>query len=101
MVNQSSIPTLLKRVQKLDKSNKGKNTSRAQKLADSAQLLMITISKFCPSVLRSHVSELVKVISDERGLGLELCLQALSAVSKQEPSLSPTDKYVQQTIFSP
>lgn len=92
IVNQSSIPTILKRIQKQDFLSKDKNVERAQKIADSARVLLTTISKSCPAVLRSHVSELLKVIAEEKDPGLELCLQALAAVSKQEPSLTPSDK---------
>ena len=96
IVNQSSIPTLVKRLQKHEtRSNKAKAPSPAQKAAMHARLILTTISKHCPAMFRSHVSEFSKAIADEKHPHVvEVCLQALAAVSRWDESLAPNDKYV-------
>lgn len=97
IVNTTSIPTLVKRLQKGDHSGRSNSTSQVQVVANLAQTLLTTMSKHCPSVYRPHVGELIKAIADEKNPRLvEVCLQALAAVCKHEPSSTPTDKYVFQ-----
>ncbi|KAH8116096.1 armadillo-type protein [Phellopilus nigrolimitatus] len=93
IVNLSSVPTLVKRLQKGDHHTGGKSTSLAQVMADNAQTLLTTMSKSCPAVYRSHISEFTKAIADEKNPRLvEVCLQALAAVCKNEPGITPSDK---------
>lgn len=92
IVNQSSIPTLVKRLQKVE-GGVGKADSRTQMAAKNAQVLLKGISKHCPSLYRLHTSELAKAIADEKNKSLvEISLQALAAISRQDSSLAPTDK---------
>lgn len=89
IVNQSSVPTLVKRVQKGD----GDVTAQARLMADNAQILLSFVSKHNPALYKAHVGELTKAIADEKHPRLvEVCLQALSAVAKWDESLSPSDK---------
>ena len=75
IVNQSSIPTLIKGVQKSAPSSK------------HAQQLLMFISKHCPILYKPHVSELTKVISNERNVTLvEVGMHALAAVVKADES---------------
>ena len=89
ILNQSSIPTLLKRVQK----GLGSTTSHIRQAALHAVTLLTFVSKHSPSLYRSHVSELTKAIADEKHETLvEVALQALAGVVKWDPTLAPTDK---------
>lgn len=93
MVNQSSIPTLIKRVQKGDPSGDGSGSSQAELIAHNAETWMRYISKHCPQLLQSHVPELAKAIADERNARLvEVCLQSLAAVANWDRKLVPSDK---------
>ncbi|KAG8216411.1 hypothetical protein J3R82DRAFT_6516 [Butyriboletus roseoflavus] len=83
IVNQSSISTLIKRVQKL------------APLSKHAQQLLTFISKHCPILYKPHVSELTKAIADERNVILaEVGMHALAAVAKADESQAALDKYV-------
>ena len=87
IVNQSSIPTLLKRVQK---GIEGDINAAA---AQHAQTWLEYISKHNPAMYKLHVAELTKAISDEKNYGLaEVSLQALSAVAYWDEKLAPNDK---------
>ena len=97
IVNTSSIPTLVKMVQKADiepkKKGKGKQLSGALLAGENARHLLVMISKCIPEMFRPHLSEFVKAIADEKSPRLVECsLQALSALVKNEPSLAPGDK---------
>lgn len=81
IVNQSSIPTLIKRVQKSIPSSK------------HAQQLLTFISKHSPILYKSHVSELTKAITDERNVILmEVGMHALAALAKSKESQVALDK---------
>jgi hypothetical protein len=97
ILNQSSIPTLIRHVQK-----GGDNaSSQAQSTAHNAQVLLTYISKHCPAMYKSHISELTKGIADERRPTLvEVSLQALSAVVRWDDKLVPSDKLVFRRSFS-
>ena len=83
IVNQSSIPTLIKRIQKSAPS------------AKHAQQLMTFVSKHCPILYKPHVSELTKAIADEKNVMLvEVGMHALAAVAKADESKAALDKYV-------
>lgn len=87
ILNTSSIPTLIKR---LAKSADGPAYGH---IADNAKICLQYISKHCPALYKLHIGELSKGISDEKnGTLVEVCLQALAAVSVWDGSLAPTDK---------
>ncbi|KAH9932198.1 armadillo-type protein [Fomitopsis serialis] len=92
LVNQSSVPTLIKRVQKGDSAD-GVGSSQGDALAQNAQIWMNHIAKHGPAVYKSHVGELSKAIADEKNARLvEVCLQGLAAVSQFDKKLAPSDK---------
>ncbi|KAF7350447.1 Sister chromatid cohesion protein pds5 [Mycena venus] len=85
--NQSSIPTLIKRVQK------------SNSLADNAQRLLTFVSKHQPGLYKSHIGELVKGVADEKHPRLvEVALQALAAVVRWDGKVAPTDKRTLERI---
>lgn len=93
LINQSSIPTLIKHVRTGDFSEQSQSQSSAEMSAKNASIILTCISKYCPSMFMSHVSELVKSSADEKHNQLvEVSLHALSALLKRDPSLKPTDK---------
>lgn len=117
IVNQSSIPTFIKRVQKgseppssvsYSQTQPSANQSfsvfaagnsepegRAQQTAHAAQLWMTYISKHCPAMYKAHIGEFSKAIADERNARLvEVCLHALAAAAIVDPKLAPSDKCV-------
>jgi sister-chromatid-cohesion protein PDS5 len=93
IINQSSIPTLVKRVQRGDPSGDGHGTSQAQQTANQAFTLLTYAAKHCPAVYKPHVSELTKAFGDERNPRLvEICLQALAGAVQWDNSLYPSDE---------
>ena len=93
LINQSSVPTLIKHVRNGDFSEQSQSQSSADVTAKNASLILTCISKYCPAMFRSHVPELVKSVADEKHNQLvEVSLHALSALLQWDPSLTPTDK---------
>lgn len=89
IINQSSISSLLKRLQKPSSSaNASLTTQRVRQL-------LTYISKHCPALYKAHVSELTKAIADEKNPVLvEVGMQALAAVVRTDESLAAFDKCV-------
>lgn len=86
LINQSSIPGLIKRLQKPEGPNAGRVAAISARYLDF-------IAKECAPMYKSHVDELVIIINDKRNDKLvEVGLQALAAVSKSNPGSGPTDK---------
>lgn len=97
ILNQSSIPTLIKRVQKAH----GNVTSQAQGAANHAHTLLTYLSKLSPMLYKPHIGELTKAVADEKNTRLvEVCLQALAAVVRWDEKLAPTDKSVFEVYVS-
>ncbi|CAE6457598.1 unnamed protein product [Rhizoctonia solani] len=108
IVNQSSIPTLVKKLKFADQPNtesqslvgaggdEGKyypQQTHAEVIADRAQSVLECMSKFNPAVYSPHVAELVKALADEKHPRLvQCCTQALAAVVRLDNSLAPTEK---------
>ena len=87
IVNQSSIPTFIKRVQK------GPEGNGSSELAEGARTWLVFISKHLPALYKLHVGELSKAIAHEGNPTLvEVSLQALAAVSQWDQKLAPSDK---------
>ncbi|KIJ63153.1 hypothetical protein HYDPIDRAFT_113739 [Hydnomerulius pinastri MD-312] len=88
IINQSSISTLLKRVQKQSPSSK------------HAQQLLTFVSKHYPALYKPHVSELTKAIADEKNTILaEIGMQALAAVVRADESLAVFDKRTMERVL--
>lgn len=121
ILDQSSIPTLIKRVSKgsdppssvafqtqsqfqsfSEFADGAEPEGRAQRTALAAQLWMTYVSKHCPALYKSHIGEMTKAIADERNTRLvEVCLQALAVAAKWDPKLAPSDKSVILALASP
>lgn len=94
IVSQSSIPTLIKRVQRGLEG--GAHTLAAQ----HAKTWLVYISKHNAAMYKLHVAELTKAVADEKNRDLvEVSLQALSAVSLWDDNLAPGDKYVVDPVL--
>ncbi|GMK53875.1 hypothetical protein CspeluHIS016_0104610 [Cutaneotrichosporon spelunceum] len=88
IINQSSIPCLIRRLQKPD----GPNAERVGAL--SARFLTL-VAKECAPMYKDHIDELKIVLNDRRNNALvEVAIQALAAVTKWNPECGPTDKKV-------
>lgn len=93
LINQSSIPTLIKHVRNGDFKEQSQSQSSTEMSAKNASIILTCISKYCPAMFRPHVPELVKSIADERHNQLvEVSLHALSALLQRDPSVAPTEK---------
>lgn len=89
IINQSSISSLLKRLQKPSSS------ANASLTTQHVRQLLTYISKHCPALYKAHVSELTKAIADEKNPVLvEVGMQALAAVVRTDESLAAFDKCV-------
>lgn len=87
ILNQSSVPTLVKCLQKVD------SHSEQARRADRARMLLSYISKYCPVMHSAHATELSKALGETKNHSLvETALQALSAAVRTDPSLFPSDK---------
>ncbi|KAI0047729.1 cohesin-associated protein Pds5 [Auriscalpium vulgare] len=99
-INHSSIPTLVKRLQRGDPTGDGYGTSQAQLSANNAQAILTFVSKHCPALYKPHVGELTKAIAEERNPRLvEVGLQALAAVASWDEKLAPTDKRTAERVM--
>ncbi|CAL1708691.1 unnamed protein product [Somion occarium] len=99
IVNTSSIPTLIKRVHKGSDGN-GAAHSQHSHVAHNAQTWLTFISKHYPALYKLHIGELSKGISDEKNARLvEVCLQAMAAVSAWDEKLAPADKKTTERLM--
>jgi sister chromatid cohesion protein PDS5 len=93
LINQSSIPFLLRHLERGDPTSDGYGTSHAQLSANNAQAILTSISKYCPIIYKAHVGELNKAIADEKNPRLVgVCLQALASLAKWDDGLVLADK---------
>jgi len=91
IINQSSIPTLLKYVQK----GQGSTSANTQAFAENALTLLTAVSKHSPALYQSHMGELTKALTDERkSTTVEVGLQALANVIRWDSKLAMVDKSV-------
>jgi len=88
ILNHSSIPGLIKRIQRPEGVNPERTTTVA------AHYLAL-IAKHCAPMYKSHVPVLVIVMNDKKNETLvEISLQALAAVCKWNTDCAPTQKGV-------
>ncbi|TFK49359.1 hypothetical protein OE88DRAFT_1646400 [Heliocybe sulcata] len=99
IVNQSSIPPLIRRIQRASGDGETQNLDELGDLRH-AQTVLSYASKHCPAVYKPHVAELTKAIADEKKPRLiEVCLQALAAVAKWDAKLAPSDKRTTERLM--
>ncbi|KAJ7160887.1 armadillo-type protein [Mycena filopes] len=86
ILNQSSIPTLIKRLQKSLKNDN-------EMASENALKLLTFVSRHIPALYKSHIGELVKGVADEKLPRLvEMSLQALAAIVRWDEKAAPNDK---------
>lgn len=84
IANSSSVPTLVKRIQRRDADPIA---------AGHAQIILSSMAKHCPAIFATHVGEFSKALSDETNPVLvEICLQAISSVAIWDRDKAPGDK---------
>jgi sister chromatid cohesion protein PDS5 len=89
LVNQSSIPVLMKRLQK------GTEGELPTPTAQNARMWLTWLSKHQAPLYKHHVGELSKAIATEQNeVIVEVSLQALSAVAQWDKKLAPSDRWV-------
>ncbi|KAI9511424.1 armadillo-type protein [Russula earlei] len=99
LVNQSSVPYLLRHLERGGPTGDGYGTSHAQALANNAQILLTSISKHCPIIYKAHAGALTKAIADDKnGQLVRVCLQALSALARCDDELVSRDKRTTERI---
>ena len=87
IINHSSIPGLLKHIQRFSEND-------LEGVA-KAEFALEQICKHCPTLLKNHVTEFIKGLSDDRNVRLVgISLQALASTARADPTSVPTDKYV-------
>ena len=98
VVNHSSIPALIKRLQRPEtatviSTSADSTEATATTPAQAAYALLALISKECSPMYKTHVAELVIVMSDKKNdLLSEAGLQGLASVCKADPDSAPADK---------
>ncbi|ORY30387.1 armadillo-type protein [Naematelia encephala] len=89
IVNHSSIPALLKVLQKAPVGEHGRASTAA------AARFLALMAKECPPMFKPHIAELVIVMGDKKNEKLsEVALQALAAVCKLDPEYAPDERKV-------
>ncbi|KAF8223437.1 cohesin-associated protein Pds5 [Tricholoma matsutake] len=95
IVNQSSVPTLIKHIQRGDSSAISQSNTKAA----HAQTLLHFVSKHYAALYKPHIGELIKAIASERNETLvEIGLNALASVLKWDDKLAPTDRKTLERI---
>jgi sister-chromatid-cohesion protein PDS5 len=81
IVNTSSIPPLVKRIQRASvHGDDAAGPSEAERFARAAKTVLAYVSKHCPALYKLHTGELAKALADEKNPRLgEVALQALAA----------------------
>lgn len=86
--NQSSVPTLVKSIQKGHAATEALRSSALR-----AQTFMDYASKHCPAIFKPHAVELAKALGDSHNAQLvATALRGLAAIVQQDHTLAPTDK---------
>ncbi|KAJ3999568.1 armadillo-type protein [Lentinula boryana] len=95
IMNTSSIPTLLQRLQRAH----GTTMTKTNLAANHAQVLLTNIAKFCPPLLKPHVDEIITVVEDGKNdKTVVVGLQALASLVKLDPLLVPMSSSTVEVI---
>ncbi|KAF8325800.1 armadillo-type protein [Cantharellus anzutake] len=79
IINHSSIPSLSKRIQRFSEND--------PEGAAKAEFILERICKYCPAMLKTHIPEFIKALSEEGNVPLiGISLQALSSATRADPS---------------
>ncbi|KAF8907524.1 armadillo-type protein [Mucidula mucida] len=90
IINQSSIPTLLKR---LEEGQESGASTWASACAQRAAVLLRYVSKHLPALFKAHQNLLTAAIaSEEQNLLTATCLRALSCLIRYDSELASDDK---------
>ena len=85
IINTSSVPTLVKHIQRQDNHD--------PRAANSARAILVAVAKQCPAIFRSHVAEFSRALSEESNVPLvDVSLQALAAVARWDENRAPNDR---------
>lgn len=85
VLNHSSIPPLIRRLQRAD----------SEDIASAAAQFLGLMAKEGPPMYKSHVQKLVAAVEDKKNDRLvEIGFQGLAAVCKIYPEVAPTDRWV-------
>ncbi|GAA5874265.1 hypothetical protein JCM1840_000617 [Sporobolomyces johnsonii] len=89
LINRSSIPSLLKRLQGASPSSSS-SPAEADLFAQSAQRTLEHVSKLRPVLYKAHVAELTKMLSDPNvgDESVTVALHALAKLKQVEPGLA-------------
>lgn len=81
IINTSSIPLLVRRIQRAPLEQDHSGLSEAEQFSRVAKVALTFVSKHCPTIYKSHVGEFAKALADEKNAQLgEVALQALAAI---------------------
>jgi sister-chromatid-cohesion protein PDS5 len=96
--NQSSIPTLLKKITR----RRNSSSPSAQLAGANATIILKAIAKHAPVMARAHVGELYKCILEHSGTGsdelTEIALRLLANLVKAESDVVVSDKKVIERV---
>lgn len=85
IINTSSVPTLVKRIQRQDQNDLDG--------ARATHAVLVALAKQCPAVFKTHVAEFSRALAEESNVPLvEVSLQALAAVARWDNTCAPNDK---------
>lgn len=85
IINTSSVPTLVKHIQRRD--------NKDLRATNSARTILVAVAKQCPAIFKSHVAEFCRALSEEANVPLvEVSLQALAAVARRDGDGAPNDQ---------
>ncbi|KAG2003330.1 cohesin-associated protein Pds5 [Coprinopsis cinerea AmutBmut pab1-1] len=95
IINQSSVPSLLKRVAR----SHGSTAGHLIQASNHARTLLSFVARHCPAVFKPHTAELAKALVDEKNIQLvEVALQALAGLVKWDESLATADRRTVERI---
>ncbi|KAF9068921.1 armadillo-type protein [Rhodocollybia butyracea] len=95
IINTSSIPSLIKRVQRAQ----GTAITKTNLAANHAQIILSNAAKFCPGLFKPHVDDLITAIEDgQNDKTVAVGLRALASVVKLDPALMPMESSTVEVV---